>query len=156
MARLHAGLAIDAIIENDHGEITWLLDADGCERAKPHQHLSVTRDHRHPSIRLREREPQSDHGRSPHRTPEIEIAIVVAGGSGIPGRRAKARYDQQVVAASGEQCGHRRAVPALHLVHTFRPISSCDRITAAMRSSPKACWRARSALSVISAGARAR
>jgi hypothetical protein len=36
MARLHAGLAIDAIVKNDHGEIARLLNADGRERAEPH------------------------------------------------------------------------------------------------------------------------
>ena len=46
VARLHAGLAIDAVVEHDDGEIARPLDADGGERAQPHQHLAVAGDDR--------------------------------------------------------------------------------------------------------------
>ena len=152
VARLHAGLAVNAIVENDDREIGRPLDADGRERAKPHQHFAVARDHRDAPSGLRQREAQTDHGGAAHRAPQIEIAVIVAGGGRIPGGRAEAGNDQQVIAAVGEQRGHGGAAFEPHLVHTFLPISCCDRITAAMRSSPKACWMARSAMPATSSG----
>ena len=46
VARLHAGLAVDAVVEHDDREIGRPLDADGGERAHAHQHLAVAGDDR--------------------------------------------------------------------------------------------------------------
>ena len=88
------------------GEIARPLDADGGERAQPHQHLAVAGDDRDAPLRLRQRQPEPDHGGAAHGAPEIEIAVVVAGGGEIPGGRAEAGHDQQIVAPVGEQRGH--------------------------------------------------
>jgi len=60
------------------------------------------------------------------------------------------------VAPAGEQRSHCGTAFEPHLVHTFLPISCCDRITAAMRSAPKACCTARSAAAATSSGATTR
>src|SRR6185312_5297474 len=125
---------------------------DRRERTQPHQHFTVAGDHRDATLRLRQREPEADHGGATHRAPEIEVAVVVAGGSGVPRGRAKPGDKQQIVTAAGEQRSHGGAAFEAHLVHTLLPMSCCDKMTAAMRSPPKACWTARSALPATSCG----
>ena len=104
--------------------------------------------------RLRQRETKPDHGGAAHGAPQIEIAVVVAGSGEIVSRRAETGHDQQIVGAAFEQRRHGGAAfqSFAHLVHTFLPISCCDRITAPMRSSPKTCCTARSAAPSTSSG----
>ena len=138
VARLHAGLAIEAVVEHDDGEVAGLLHADGGEAAEPHQHLAVAGDDGDARVRLRQRKTEPDHRRAAHRAPEIEVAVVVAGGEGVPGAGAEPRHDEQILRPVGEQGGHRGAAFEHHFTHTLRPISFCDSSTAAARSSPNA------------------
>ena len=115
------------------------LHADGREAPHAHQHFAIAGDDRDPPLRLRQREPEADHGGATHRAPEIEIAVVVAGGRQVPGGRAETGHDEEIIAPMREQRGHRGAAFEAHLVHTFLPINCCDSSTATMRSSPKAC-----------------
>ena len=103
--------------------------------------------------RLRQRETKPDHGGAAHGAPQIEIARIVAERGQIPGGRAEAGHDQEIVGAVGEQRGHGGAALQSHLVQTFLPISCCDSSTAAMRSSPNTCCTARSAMPSTSSGA---
>ena len=163
MARLHASLAVMAVVEDNDGEVRRLLDADGGERAHPHQHLAVAGDDENAFVRLRQSETKANHRRAAHGAPQIEVAIIVASGGEIPAGRAEARNDEQIVLAVREQgrhggttfqtCGARRVA---HLVQTFLPMSCCDNNNAAMRSSPNTCCTARSASPSTSSGLVAR
>src|SRR5262245_51665531 len=156
MARLHAGFAVDAVIEHNDCEIGRAFRSYGRERAKPHQHFAITGYDSNPPAGLGHRKTQTDHSGAAHRPPEIESLIVVAGGRGIPGGRSETRNDQEVITPVGEQRCHGRTTLEHHFVHTFLPINCCDRITAAIRSSPKACWMARWVTLATSSGSRAR
>src|SRR5262249_13769171 len=150
------GLAIDAIGEDDDGEIGWPLVANGRKRTQPHQHFTVTGDHRDAAIRPREREAQSDHGGPAHRAPQIEVARIVPRRGEIPGRRTEPRHNEQTIVAGCDQCSHLGATLEPQLVQTFLPISCCERTIATMRSSPNDCWTARSAMPTTSSGSRTR
>src|SRR6185437_7292568 len=143
-------------VEDDHREIAGPLDTDGGKAAEPHQHLTVAGDYRHAPLRLRQRDAKPDHRGAAHRAPEIEVAIIVAERGEIPRRRAKAGNNQQIVLAAFEQHCHGGAALQRHLVHTLRPINSCDSSTATMRPSPNVCCKARSAVAETSSGLRTR
>ena len=127
VARLHAGLAIDAVVEHDDREVA---PASGCRwwRAtpspisiSPSPVMTATR-----RSRLRQRQAEPDHGGAAHGAPQVEIAVVVAGGGEILGGRAEAGHDQQIVAALGEQRGHGGA--ALELRASFGPHLLADQL----------------------------
>src|SRR4029079_13609692 len=84
---------------------------------------------------------EPDHRRATHRAPEIKIAVVVAGGEGVPGAGAEPRHDEQILRAIGKKGGYCGAALEHHFTHTLRPISFCDSSTAAARSSPNAPCR---------------
>ncbi len=133
MARLPAGLAVDLIVQHDDGEIFGLLQADGGKTAHPHQHLAVAGDHHHRQLRLRQSEAEPDHDSASHGAPQIEVAVVIAGGGDIVGRGAEAP-DHDGVLALGEQAGNDAApvekVCFAHLMKTLAPIRRCDNRTA--------------------------
>src|ERR1019366_2210122 len=54
--------AIDAVVEHDDREMARPLNADGGERAHPHQHFAVAGDDRDVPLRLRQRQAETDHG----------------------------------------------------------------------------------------------
>jgi hypothetical protein len=98
VARLHAGLAVMAVVEHHDGEICWLLDADRREAAEAHQHLAVAGDHRGAAVGTRKRKPETNHRRTAHRAPKIEIERMIACGGDVVGRRAEAGDDEQIAA----------------------------------------------------------
>src|SRR5262249_59435553 len=76
VARLHAGLAINAIIENNDGEIARLLDADGRQRAKPPEPLAVAGDHGNAPPGLPHPASQSHHPAATPAPPHLEVTLV--------------------------------------------------------------------------------
>src|SRR4051812_9211473 len=85
VARLHAGLAVKAVVEHHDGQILRLLHANGGEAAKSHQHFAIASDDGDACLRLRQRQAKPDHRGATHRAPEVEVAVVVACSEGIPG-----------------------------------------------------------------------
>jgi len=128
----------------------------GRERAKAHQHLAVARYHCNPPARLGQRKAKADHGSAAHGAPKVKVLIIVARGRRVPGGRSKTWNNQQVITPAGKQRRHGGTTFDRHLVHTFLPINCCDRITAAIRSSPKTCWMARWVTPTTSSGSLAR
>src|SRR5262245_4668953 len=98
VTRLHAGLAVMAIVQDKHGEICRLLDANGGEAAQAHQHLAVTGDHSDATFGLRKRKTEADHGSTAHRTPKIEVECMVPRGGDIVGGSAQTRHDEKTAA----------------------------------------------------------
>ena len=151
MARLPAGLAIDLVVEHDDGEVPGLLQADGGETAHPHQHLAIAGDHDHRQLRLRQRDAEPDHDRAAHSAPQIEIAVMVAGGGDVVGRGAEAA-DHDGILALRQQAGDDGAavekICFAHLVKTLAPIRRCDSRTP--RSACRRCRPARRAASTTS------
>src|SRR6185437_10728270 len=90
VARLHTGLAVDSVVEDDNREIGRPLVADGRKRTEPHQHFAVAGDHHDATLRLRERKTEPDHGGATHRAPQIEITRIITSRREIPGCRAEA------------------------------------------------------------------
>ena len=133
VARLPAGLAIDLVVQHDDGEVPGLLQADGRKTAHSHQHLAVAGDHHHGQLRLRQRDAEPDHDRAAHGAPQIEIAVMIAGGGDIVGRGAEPA-DHDGVLALRQQAGDDAApiekICLAHLVKTFAPIRRCDSSTA--------------------------
>jgi len=72
VSRLHPGFAVALVIDHCDCQIARRLDADRSERAQAHQHLAIAGNHEHATRRLRERQPQPDHGRRAHRAPQRE------------------------------------------------------------------------------------
>src|ERR1700761_7673351 len=133
MAGLHPGLAEMSIVENDDREISRLLGGNRHQTADAHELLTVPGDDGNRSLGLCQRNAEADHGRATHRTPQIEIARMLAGGKDIVGSRSEAGYDQQV-AAIGEEGPDRFAaiergeIRGHHFVsvHFLRPIIRCE------------------------------
>ena len=77
--------------------------------------------------------PKPDHDGAAHGAPEIEVAVVVAGGRHVVGRGAEAA-DHDGILAVRQQAGDDGAaveeVCFAHLVKTFAPIRRCDSRTA--------------------------
>jgi hypothetical protein len=109
------------------------LQADGRETAHPHQHLAIARDHHDRQLGLRQRDAQPDHDRAAHGAPQIEIAVMIAGGRDIVGRGAEPADHDGILAL--RQQGRDDAAPFekicfAHLVKTLAPIRRCDNKTA--------------------------
>jgi hypothetical protein len=96
VTRLHAGLAVAAVVENCNREILWALYTDPRERPQPHQHLAIAGDDQHAVIGLCQGEAEPDHRGCAHRAPKIKVAIVVTNRGGIPGRRSKTGHEEQI------------------------------------------------------------
>src|SRR5580700_11567630 len=108
MARLHAGFAVMTVVEDGNRQVRRALHADRRERAQSHQHLTVAGDDENAAVGLGNRQPQADHRRRAHCTPQIEVVLVVGDRRGIPGRRAEPG-DEQRIAAIFEQDADRPA-----------------------------------------------
>ncbi len=124
-ARLHAGLAVMRIVEDDNREILRLLDADRGEAAQAHEEVAVAGDHGDAAVGPRQRKSKPDHRGAAHRAPQIEIERMVAGRCGIVSRRAKPGDDEKI-ATVGQKLLHEVAAVKHHRVHCLRPISRCD------------------------------
>ena len=109
------------------------MQADGRKTADSHQHFAVACDHHHRQLRLRERKAQPDHDSATHGAPQIEIAVVIAGGGDVVGRGAQPA-DHDGIAALRQQVTNDAApiekICFAHLVKTFAPIRRCDSRTA--------------------------
>src|SRR5208282_2954484 len=138
---LPAGLAEGLVVEHEDREIAGALGRDGRERAETHEELAVPRDHEDAPLRPGKRQAEADHGRTSHRTPEIEIEGMVAGRGGIIARRAEAA-DEKRLAALRENIGHQSA-PVEHGVPSLTPgrRSAWRRACAGSRAPPPAARR---------------
>src|SRR5271154_5224123 len=125
VTRLHAGLAVMGVIEDDDDEIVRLLDADGGEAADAHEHVAVARDRDDAAAGLRQSKPKRDHRGAAHRAPQIEIQRMVAGRGNVISGGAKPGYDQKIVAVD-EDLPHEIAPLKHYFVHCLRPISRCE------------------------------
>ncbi len=133
MAHLAAGFAVGLVVQHHDREIARLLLADGGQAAHAHQHLAVAGDHDDRQFRLRQRQAETDHDRAAHGAPQIEIAVVVAGGGDVIGRGAEAADRDRALAVVQKAGDDRAAVEEIclaHLVKTFAPIRRCDNNTA--------------------------
>ena len=104
-----------------------------------------------PSASDRQAEP--DHCRRAHRTPEIEVPVVVADRRGIPSGRAEPGDEQQVTAIF-EQGAHRgTTVESVlvrdHFTHRFAPSNRRDSSTTTARSPLKAMSSAAATVSAL-------
>ncbi len=109
------------------------MQADGRETADSHQHLAVAGYHDHRQLRLRQRDAQSDHDRATHGAPQIEIAVMIAGGGDVVGRGAQPADHDGLLALrqkAGDHAAPFQKVCFAHLVKTLAPISRCDSRTA--------------------------
>ena len=131
VARLHAGLAIDAVVEHHDREIAgrWMSMVASEPipiSISPPPVLTATRRLGYASAR-----PRPIMAAPP---PKLRSPSPSAGRSQVvEPRRDTTRKSSPV----GEQRSHGGAALQSHLVHTFLPISCCDSSTAPMRSSPK-------------------
>ena len=85
------------------------------------------------NVRLRQRDAEPDHDRAAHGAPQIEIAVVVAGGGDVVGRGAEAADHDGVLALRQQAADDAAAFEKIcfaHLVKTFAPIRRCDNRTA--------------------------
>src|SRR5215467_721595 len=166
MAQLHAGLAEMVVVDDHDDEVLRIADRDRGKPTEPHQLLAVAREHHDGAVRLRLRETKTNQSGRAHGTPEIIVAVVIAGGVHVVGRRAKPRNDQETV-APGEQAGHHlatieRAWSCCHCStiscahHLLAPSSRCDSSTATCCSASNASVAADSTVSIRSRGDSAR
>ena len=114
-------------------EIAGLLQADGGERAHPHQHLAVAGDDDHRQVRLRQRQPEPHHDGAAHGAPEIEIAVMVAGRRHVVGGGAEAADGDHALAVfqqAGDDTAAVEKIGFAHFTKTLAPIRRCDNRTA--------------------------
>ena len=102
-AALHPGFHVVTVIDDDHGQIFRLGDRNRRQAAEAHQLLAVAGQHQHAALRLRLGKTEADHRSSTHRAPEIEVAVVIADGINVIGRRAEATDAIEVDDSLGRQ-----------------------------------------------------